>query len=61
MEDVYIIYSSIYLAEFTIKNKNFMNVYLLFVILKCSNLFLVIVSELDECLKFTAFRGSYFV
>ena len=40
MEDVYIIQPSMDLTDFTIKNKNFMNVYLLFVILRCSNWFL---------------------
>ena len=40
MEDVYIIQPSMDLPDFTIKNKNFMNVYLLFVILRCSNWFL---------------------
>ena len=37
---LHIIQPSMDLTDFTIKNRNFMNVYLLFVILRCSNLFL---------------------
>ena len=40
MEDVYIIQPSKDQTDFTIKNKNFLNVYFLFVILRCSNWFL---------------------
>ena len=58
IEDVYIIQPSMDLIDFSIKNKNFMNVYLLIVILRCSNLFSVIVSQLDKCLKFTGGWGG---